>query len=1282
MTATVTDSEGNRVSNIDVTFTVSAGATIEPVTGKTDADGKATAKITSKKAGSYAVTATVNGKDTTKKTTFRSDKETAEITEANLVIDPDNSPANGKAENVVTATVTDSEGNRVSNIDVTFTVSAGATIEPVTGKTDADGKATAKITSKKAGSYAVTATVNGKDTTKKTTFRGDKETAEITEANLVIDPDNSPANGKAENVVTATVTDSEGNRVSNIDVTFTVSDGATIGPVTGKTDADGKATAKITSKKAGSYAVTATVNGKDTTKKTTFRGDKETAEITEANLVIDPDNSPANGKAENVVTATVTDSEGNRVSNIDVTFTVSAGATIEPVTGKTDADGKATAKITSKKAGSYAVTATVNGKDTTKKTTFRGDKETAEITEANLVIDPDNSPANGKAENVVTATVTDSEGNRVSNIDVTFTVSAGATIGPVTGKTDADGKATAKITSKKAGSYAVTATVNGKDTTKKTTFRGDKETAEITEANLVIDPDNSPANGKAENVVTATVTDSEGNRVSNIDVTFTVSAGATIEPVTGKTDADGKATAKITSKKAGSYAVTATVNGKDTIKKTTFRGDKETAEITEANLVIDPDNSPANGKAENVVTATVTDSEGNRVSNIDVTFTVSAGATIEPVTGKTDADGKATAKITSKKAGSYAVTATVNGKDTTKKTTFRGDKETAEITEANLVIDPDNSPANGKAENVVTATVTDSEGNRVSNIDVTFTVSDGATIEPVTGKTDADGKATAKITSKKAGSYTVTATVNGKDTTKKTTFRGDKETAEITEANLVIDPDNSPANGKAENVVTATVTDSEGNRVSNIDVTFTVSDGATIGPVTGKTDADGKATAKITSKKAGSYAVTATVNGKDTTKKTTFRGDKETAEITEANLVIDPDNSPANGKAENVVTATVTDSEGNRVSNIDVTFTVSAGATIEPVTGKTDADGKATAKITSKKAGSYAVTATVNGKDTIKKTTFRGDKETAEITEANLVIDPDNSPANGKAENVVTATVTDSEGNRVSNIDVTFTVSAGATIEPVTGKTDADGKATAKITSKKAGSYAVTATVNGKDTTKKTTFRSDKETAEITEANLVIDPDNSPANGKAENVVTATVTDSEGNRVSNIDVTFTVSDGATIEPVTGKTDADGKATAKITSKKAGSYTVTATVNGKDTINKTTFRGDKETAEINLEWINKKEPAVADKKEENEVKISVVDQYDNPIPFAKVHVNAPEISFQKDINTDINGIYNIKLKSDTFGEVKVNAKTESSSYEKSIKIIYIPNKFDLELNVNM
>ncbi|MGR7464543.1 hypothetical protein ACU608_25725, partial [Klebsiella aerogenes] len=81
-------------------------------------------------------------------------------------------------------------------------------------------------------------------------------------------------------------------------------------------------------------------------------------------------------------------------------------------------------------------------------------------------------------------------------------------------------------------------------------------------------------------------------------------------------------------------------------------------------------------------------------------------------------------------------------------------------------------------------------------------------------------------------------------------------------------------------------------------------------------------------------------------------------------------------------------------------------------------DGKASASVTSQKAGTYAITAEVNGKGTSKNTSFVADESTAGINDGDLTYGGENAVANGTATDSVTAKVTDANGNPVAGVDV------------------------------------------------------------------------------------------------------------------------------------------------------------------------------------------------------------------------------------------------------------------------
>ncbi|MGL4724687.1 MAG: Ig-like domain-containing protein [Scandinavium sp.] len=1178
VTAIVTDDNSNLVPGAVVTFTVSTGATVTTVIGTTGSDGKATATVTSRVAGSYTVNAGVNGRTTSKPTRFVADSGTATITSGNLTVTDNNAVADGTASNRVQAKVTDANGNVVAGATVTFSADNGATVVTTSAVTAADGTAATRLTSLRAGTANVSATVNGNSASVATTFTANSGTAQLTDASLTISPDGALADGTAKNGVTAIVRDANNNLTSGVAVSFTVSSGALISTVIGTTGADGKATATVTSITAGSYTVTARANGSTASKETHFVADEGSATIINGNLTVAKNNAIADGTDANRVQAKVTDANGNAVPGVTVIFSADGGASLADASVMTGADGVAQASLTSQQAKTINVSAAINGHSQSVATVFTANATTAEIADANLTISPNGAAANGTAKNGVTAIITDANNNLVPGATVSFSVSSGATITTVTGTTGADGKATATVTSLVAGDYTVTARVNGGSTSKTATFVADSTTATIVDANLTIDPDGSLANGSAKNGVTAVVTDAQGNLVSGAAVSFSVSTGASLQTVTGTTGADGKASATVTSTTAGSYTVSATVNSNTTSKPTRFIADSSTATITSANLVISPDNAIANGMDVDGVTATVTDAQGNIVPGVEVAFSVATGATLTTLIGTTGADGKATAEVTSQTAKSYAVSATANGHTVTKNASFIADSSTAEIGEANLVIDPDRSAANGIAKNGVTATVTDANGNLVSGAVVDFRVSAGASLLTVIGTTGADGRATATVTSTTAGSYTVTAETNDSEVSKPTTFIADTATATLIDGALTVTKDGAIADGEDHNGVLAKVTDANGNTVSGVVVTFSADNGGTLAQRSVTTNASGIAVASITSTTAGTSNVQASINGVSRSVATRFIADSSTAQITSASLTISPDNAKANGVDTDGVTAIVRDSHGNLVSGAVVSFSVGTGATIATVIGTTGADGKATAKVTSLKAGSYVVTASTNGSSATKSASFVADASTARIVDSDLVISPDGAVANNIATNGATATVTDANGNKVSGVAVSFSVGSGATLTTVTGTTGSDGKATATIVSKKAGSHTVTAMANGSSVNKPTLFIADASTARILEANLVT-TSGAIANGTASNAVTATVVDANDNKLAGIAVSFSVTTGATLTTLIGTTGADGKATAKVTSLIAGSYTVTATANSTSATEPTTFIADAATAVI-------------------------------------------------------------------------------------------------------
>ncbi|NMD76573.1 hypothetical protein HG548_18840, partial [Citrobacter sp. DNRA3] len=439
--------------------------------------------------------------------------------------------------------------------------------------------------------------------------------------------------------------------------------------------------------------------------------------------------------------------------------------------------------------------------------------------------------------------------------------------------------------------------------------------------------DNAVADGVQVNTVQVSVGDSNGHTVPGQQVIInTVCNGKPVDKQTAVSDANGHISVDISSTIAGVCKVTVMAGEVSKTTELTFIANSSTASLSNpgAGLIATENHAAANGKDTNSVKATVTDSHGNPVPGITVNFSADNGATIV-ATGITGADGTVTVQVTSQIAGTSQITASVSSPSGHSRamtdTAFTADSRTASLTNpgAGLITVEDNAIADDVATNRVEATVTDANGNPVPGAEIEFSADKGATIaaKRITG---ADGKVSVTLTSHTAGLSTVTAVIArtsksvGSQATTDTHFIPGTTTASLTSkgAGLVTTVDNAVANGTATDSVKATVTDANGNPVSNITVGFSADNGATIA-ANGITGTDGTTTMTLTSLKAGQSVVTAYITksakgkGSQATTDAHFVANNRTASLTNpgAGLITVEDNAIADDVATNRVEATV-----------------------------------------------------------------------------------------------------------------------------------------------------------------------------------------------------------------------------------------------------------------------------------------------------------------------------------------------------------------------------------------
>ncbi len=1157
--ATLKDADGNPVAGQTITFPEVAGLILTEHDATTDVNGQVVASVTSILAGNYTVQAEYNGKVRSVDVVFIANTATADITNDHSSVTEIGSPALADATDAVTvtATLSDADGNPVSGETVTFPAVAGLTFTKQSTTTDAQGQVVAKVTSTVAGTYSVIAEHQGKSREVSLTFITNPATADITNDHSSVTETGSPvlANGTSVVRVTATLKDDNGNPVPNKAVTFPAVDGLTITEQSSTTNTEGQVVASVTSTRAGEYTVAVEYNGKTRPVNITFNADPATADITNTFSSVVERGSPAlaDGTAFITVIATLKDAYDNPVPDQTIVFPTVAGLTIKEQTTITNAAGQVAACFSSTVEGNYAVPVDFKGKNRSVNISFTDNPDTADITNAHSSVTVTGSPAiaDGRAVITVTATLMDAHGNPVPNENVVFPAVPGLTITEKTTTTDHRGQVVAAITSIKSGNYKVAASYKDKTRPVDIVFTANPDTASLTNTLSSVSETGSPAiaNGVMAVVVTATLTDANGNPVPDQAVTFPAVAGLDITAKAARTDVNGEIMAEVTSTHAASYTMAAEYKGESLSVDVTFNASVATARITS----LDSDGSPAlaDGSAAIRLVATLKDAKGNPVAGQSISFPVIDGLTITERTSTTDANGQVFANVTSTRANTYGVMADYKGDTMLVNISFTANAGTAAITNSYSTVTESGSPAvaDGADSITVTATLKDDNGNPVSGQVVTFSKVAGLNISEQAESTNAYGQVTAKVTSTRAGSYTVAAEYQGKTRAVDVTFDADPATASISR----VAESGSPAlaDGTAAITITATVQDADGNPLPGQRVTFSKFDGISITETSQTTDAHGQIIAQVTSTQAGNYEIKAELNGVMKSVNVTFNANPETASIT--SIVESGSPSSADGTDGIVVTATLTDAKGNPVPGQTVTFPPVEGLTIIEHVPVTNSDGWVTASITSKIAGTYRVSADYKGNTQSIDLVFKANQATANIV--SLLESGSPASADGRSVIKVIATIKDSEGNPVPSQMVSFLPVEGIYIKGIRSASNSEGQVVVDITGIKAGTYKVTAEYKGKALSKDIRF----EAGPPQSLHLSTTRGDVFADDLATKLLTAHVADADGNPVSDVEVHFGVPDdsGATLSKVSVITNGDGQAIVSIKGSSVGTVPVTA-----------------------------------------------------------------------------------------------------------------------------
>ncbi len=604
-------------------------------------------------------------------------------------------------------------------------------------------------------------------------------------------------------------------------------------------------------------------------------------------------------------------------------------------------------------------------------------------------------------------------------------------------------------------------------------------------ATLTLDPGASPqgatVGGNAfANALGLTVTDQWGNAVSGASVGFTAPAGgatASLSATSATTDAAGHAQVTgATGNASGAYTVTVAVGGLS-------------VPISLANTVGAPgaivvvsgagQATSVDGAFAAPLVVAVLDAYANPVPGVLVGFQLSPGtatATLSSAGQVTGSDGRASVTVTpGVVSGPLQVVAAADG--VASPVTFN--LLLAPGLPASVTAIPTSATQTARVatafQNALAATVSDSHGNVIPGVQVTFTAPGsgaGAALSAASATTGEDGVASVAATANTvSGDYHVSAAVEGVDLP--ATFA----LANQPDAPYVLATSAGTAQSAVVHVAFAaalevTVNDQYGNPVPGVTVFFTAPDaGATaeLAAPSGTTGASGKVSSAATAGTvSGAYLVTASATDV-----------AAPVQFSLVNLPGAPEalvvKSGASGQSTRVgeayaapLAASVLDHYGNAVPGVSVAFACPASeptCTLDTGASTSDATGEVAVHATAgTRPGTYQVTAATD------------DVPTASFQLTNLVGPPGSIESTGGASQeagVLTAfgaplgvLVKDAFGNVVPGVEVAFEVvstgAQGAVLSSASATTDGDGLASVTATANAAkGSYSVEASAPG-----------------------------------------------------------------------------------------------------------------------------------------------------------------------------------------------------------------------------
>jgi uncharacterized repeat protein (TIGR01451 family) len=535
---------------------------------------------------------------------------------------------------------------------------------------------------------------------------------------------------------------------------------------------------------AGLYPTTATAGGLTATFALTVNTPEPVVMTIQAGS---PQSTPVGYPFPTPLTVLVTDGWGTPRPGVVVTFvppTSGASATVSPGIASTNASGIATLTTTANSTvgGPYNVAASVGDVTVNFALTNTPVPTGPPASIAATAGTPQSAIVNQAFGTLMQVVVKNAGGAPLPGVSVTFTAPASGASGTFTGSatvtTNGQGLATAPAFTANgvAGTYTVTAAAGTLSATFALTNTGGTPAAMNIYAG---NNQNAAVNTAFATPLAVQLVDASGNPSgAGWGVIYGVVAGSS-----GASGTFGGATSVTTNSSGVATAPALTANGTTGgfspyaiafVGSTYYYQTFSLTNVAAAPAAVTatggtPQSTPTGAAFPAALSAKVTDSSGNAISGVTVTFsapTTGASATLSAATATTNSSGIASVTATANAtAGSYTVTASAGAFNASFSLTNTAPSPAAIASTGGTPQSTNAGKAFGAALSVK---VTDSGGNPISGVTVTFsapTTGAGATLSAASAVTNSSGIASVTATANSTlGSYSVTAAVGSLST--------------------------------------------------------------------------------------------------------------------------------------------------------------------------------------------------------------------------------------------------------------------------------------------------------------------------------------------------------------------------------------------------------------------------------------------------------------------------------------------------------------------------------------